>query len=55
MYVKGELIDIIPANYNSDIPVGFCDDDAEDQRLFQLPKKQKKSKKKWTFKQSSLR
>ncbi len=45
VYLFGKLADIIFAGPNAEIPVGSCDHDGEDRRLFQLKKtKQRRSK-----------
>lgn len=41
IYIQGRLVEIIYARRDADIPVGKCDNDYEDNKRFQLPKKMK--------------
>jgi len=36
IYIEGQLSEIVFAGFNADIPVGFCDNDKEDRKRYQL-------------------
>jgi hypothetical protein len=39
VYVSGELVDILAAERGKDLLVGMCDDDVEDRKRYQLPRR----------------
>jgi hypothetical protein len=38
VYVGGELAEVLAVRKNEDLPVGMCENDAEDRRRYQLPR-----------------
>jgi hypothetical protein len=39
IYVGGELVDVLAAERGKDLPVGICDDDVEDRKRYQRPRR----------------
>jgi hypothetical protein len=43
IYVGGELVEVLSVKQCKDLPVGICDNDLEDRRRYQLPRRAKAS------------
>lgn len=39
VYIEGELIEVLSVERCKDLPVGMCDNDLEDRRRYQLPRR----------------
>ncbi len=43
VYIGGELVELLPIERCKDLPVGICDNDVDDRRRYQLPRRRKGS------------